>query len=101
MLRCNLQVGGEDAEIYRNRKCIFSINVQVVGGPNLKIQDIVARWPGSTHDAVIFNNSRILGRFDAGEFVNSVLLGDMQCLCAEALFVNTATQPCNKRRAAI
>ncbi|KAJ8915256.1 hypothetical protein NQ315_014763 [Exocentrus adspersus] len=68
--------GGEDGEVFRNRKSIFSLNVQVVGGPNLKIQDIVARWPGSTHDAVIFNNSRILGRFENDEFGNGILLGD-------------------------
>lgn len=69
-------LGGEDAEIYRNRKSIFSLNTQVICGPNLKIQDIVARWPGSTHDAVIFNNSRVLGRFENGEFGRGILLGN-------------------------
>uniref|UniRef100_A0A2H1WRG1 SFRICE_032285 n=1 Tax=Spodoptera frugiperda TaxID=7108 RepID=A0A2H1WRG1_SPOFR len=31
-------------EQYRNRKGYFSLNVQVVGGPNLTIHDIVSRW---------------------------------------------------------
>ncbi|VEN50693.1 unnamed protein product [Callosobruchus maculatus] len=37
--------GGREAELFRNRKRTFSINVQVVGGPNLEIYDIVARYP--------------------------------------------------------
>ncbi|XP_031329103.1 putative nuclease HARBI1 [Photinus pyralis] len=68
--------GGEDAEVYRNRKSVFSINTQVIGSSTLKVFDIVARWPGSTHDATIFNNSRIRARFEAGEFNNNVILGD-------------------------
>lgn len=68
--------GGTDGEIYRNRKQFFSINVQSVAGADLRFQDIVARWPGSTHDSYIFNNSRLKQRFEAGEFNNSVLLGD-------------------------
>lgn len=67
--------GGNDGEIYRNRKGYFSINVQAVTDPELRILDLVARWPGSSHDATIFNNSRIRARFEAGEFENSILLG--------------------------
>lgn len=68
-------LGGEDAEVYRNRKGYFSINTQVIGGSDLKILDIVARWPGSAHDQTIFNNSRIRARVEAGHFENSILLG--------------------------
>lgn len=68
--------GGEDGEIYRNRKQYFSINVQSVADANLKFQDIVARWPGSTHDSHIFNNSRLKKRFEDREFGNAVMLGD-------------------------
>lgn len=53
-----LFLGGEDAELFRNRKGFFSINVQTLCDSALRIQDIVARWPGSTHDAMIFRNSR-------------------------------------------
>ncbi|XP_071631802.1 putative nuclease HARBI1 [Temnothorax longispinosus] len=52
--------GGEEAEVYRNRKGIFTMNVQAVCDSALRILDIVARWPGSTHDATIFNASRWL-----------------------------------------
>lgn len=68
--------GGEDGEIFRNRKSYFSLNVQVICDSDLMINNIVARWPGSAHDSTIFNNSRIRTRFDIGEFANGILLGD-------------------------
>ncbi|ENN83098.1 hypothetical protein YQE_00541, partial [Dendroctonus ponderosae] len=68
--------GGEDAERFRNRKGYFSWNVQTICDAQLKIIDIVARWPGSCHDQTIFNNSRIKSRFSNGEFPNCVILGD-------------------------
>uniref|UniRef100_A0A336LP17 CSON015370 protein n=1 Tax=Culicoides sonorensis TaxID=179676 RepID=A0A336LP17_CULSO len=68
--------GGENAELFRNRKSIFSINVQAVGSYDLTVSDIEARWPGSTHDSYIFDMSFIKMRFQRGEFGNSFLLGD-------------------------
>lgn len=68
--------GGADGEVFRNRKQFFSINVQSVSSANLMFQDIVARWPGSTHDSHIFNESRLKQRFETGEFQHGVLLGD-------------------------
>ncbi|XP_064463409.1 putative nuclease HARBI1 [Ornithodoros turicata] len=53
--------GGDTAELFRNRKGYFSINVQCVCNADLCITDIVARWPGATHDATIFDSSRIRG----------------------------------------
>ena len=47
-------LGGEHAEEFRNRKGYFSLNTQVVCDHNMKIIDIVSRWPGSVHDATIF-----------------------------------------------
>lgn len=38
--------------------------------------DVVAKWPGSTHDSFILKNSGIFGRFQNGEFEQSILLGD-------------------------
>lgn len=68
--------GGNSAELYRNRKQFFSINVQTVCDSNLQIQNIVCRWPGSAHDANIFKNSVIRGKFEHGLMGESLLVGD-------------------------
>ena len=68
--------GGDEAEIYRNRKGYFSINVQTIANAKLFITDIVARWYGSAHDATIFNNSLIRAQFENGVIGAGHLLGD-------------------------
>lgn len=68
--------GGENAELYRNRKGWMSINTQIVCGPNMEILDLVCRWPGSTHDSRIFNNSRIKHIMESGVFPNCHLIAD-------------------------
>lgn len=68
--------GGNNGELFRNRKGHFSINVQTISDPNLRIMDVVARWPGSTHDQTIFINSSIHQRFDRGDFGRYILIGD-------------------------
>ncbi|XP_066583783.1 putative nuclease HARBI1 [Prorops nasuta] len=68
--------GGEDAELWRNRKGFFSINVQCLVNSDLEIMDCVVRWPGSTHDSTIFSHSRLKCRFDEMEFGNGLILGD-------------------------
>lgn len=55
--------GGLDAKIHRNRKEYFSINVQTICDTDLRIQNIVAIFPGSNHDSTIFNYSSIRGKF--------------------------------------
>ena len=65
------------AELFRCRKGYKSLNVQMVCGPspdNL-IYDVDARWPGSTHDATVWAQSRFASRCHAipSEFH---LLGD-------------------------
>lgn len=71
-----LEVGGDQAETFRNRKGYFSINVQTICNANLEITDIVARWPGSTHDSTIFNNSVRKAHFEAGCYGNALLVVD-------------------------
>ncbi|KAL0879297.1 hypothetical protein ABMA27_003076 [Loxostege sticticalis] len=68
--------GGVLSELYRCRKGYFSINVQVVCDADLKIRDIIARWPGSVHDCTIFNNSHLCADFESGRYGNHYLLGD-------------------------
>jgi hypothetical protein len=68
--------GGEDAEIFRCRKGYFALNVQTISDANLKIKNIVTRWPGSTHDQTIFNNSRVKREFCDGRYGQYMLIGD-------------------------
>lgn len=68
--------GGHDAELFRNRKRYFSINVQSVSGPHLEFYDIVANWSGSTHDSHIFNNSSLKCRLENNELEDAVILAD-------------------------
>lgn len=49
-----------------NRKGRYSINVQVVCDATLRMTNLVARWPGSTHDARILFNSAMYDEFANG-----------------------------------
>uniref|UniRef100_A0A6P7GN86 Nuclease HARBI1 n=1 Tax=Diabrotica virgifera virgifera TaxID=50390 RepID=A0A6P7GN86_DIAVI len=77
--------GGNDAEIYRNRKGYFSINIQAVCSADGLFQSITARWPGSAHDQTILNNTVVKQRFMRGDFANGVLLGDGGYTCTNYL----------------
>ncbi|XP_077507381.1 uncharacterized protein LOC144117896 [Amblyomma americanum] len=72
--------GENDAEVFRNRKGYFSINVQAITGPKLQFLDLVASWPGSAHDSRIFDNSRARVQYEQGD-IPGILLGDMGYAC--------------------
>ena len=77
--------GGEQAEIYRNRKGFLSINVQAVCDARLVFTNIVARWPGSVHDATILNHSLLCAQLESGALGDGVLLGDGGYACKSYL----------------
>ncbi|XP_061166748.1 putative nuclease HARBI1 [Saccostrea echinata] len=62
--------------IYVNRKNYHSINIQGVCDSTLKFLNVVARWPGSTHDAFIWFNSELKRLFVNGTITEGWLLGD-------------------------
>ncbi|XP_025191947.1 putative nuclease HARBI1 [Melanaphis sacchari] len=66
--------GGNYAEAYRNKNNFFSINVQIICDSRLKILDIDAKWPGSSHDSAIFDNSAIRRKLDNFHIENCVLI---------------------------
>lgn len=76
--------GGDNAERYRCRKGFMSLNVQAVSDAKLRFTNIVCSWPGSTHDARIFENSRIYTKLQQGGY-SGHLLGDSAYPCTQFL----------------
>ena len=64
--------------IFINRKNAHSINIQAICDRNVKFVDVVAKWPGSTHDAFIWRQSGINQKIASGDIptVNGWFLGD-------------------------
>ncbi|XP_059211829.1 putative nuclease HARBI1 [Centropristis striata] len=58
------------------RKHYAAINTQVVVDHDGLITDIVARWPGGTHDSFVWANSAVGQKAGRGEFGRSIFLGD-------------------------
>ncbi|KAG0722400.1 putative nuclease HARBI1 [Chionoecetes opilio] len=65
-----------DEALYMNSKRYHSINVQVVCDAANLIISYCARFPGATHDSIIWNNCALHRRFDRGDFGDYLLLGD-------------------------
>lgn len=70
----------EDEHIFVNRKNYHSLNVQLICDENLKIMNVVERFPGSTHDAHIWRQSNMSQLMEAIYHRNNenlfFLLGD-------------------------
>ncbi|XP_064459041.1 putative nuclease HARBI1 [Ornithodoros turicata] len=59
-------VPSEHEGSYVNRKNYDPINVQVIVAADCRILDVVANWPGSTHDSRILRESTIGREFERG-----------------------------------
>lgn len=55
----------EVSETFRCRKGFFSLNVQMICGPNYEVFDIDPRWPGSAHDATVWSQSDIKQKIES------------------------------------
>ena len=62
-------------EVFVNRKGIHTINIQAVCDPDMKILNLVAKWPGSTHDSFIWRSSGLHMIFERNA-INGWLLGE-------------------------
>ena len=96
--------GGQDGEIYRNRKWCFSINVQLICDCSGYISDVVARWPGSVHDSTIFDNSHVRALLETCQ-EEGYLVGDSGYACRRYLLtpllspISNAEQAYNRAHA--
>ena len=83
----------ENALAFVNRKQYYSNNVQAVCDSDAFITNIVARWPGSTHDSRIFENSKIAHKLRDGA-IDGILVGDSGYAC-RAYLVTPILKPKN------
>lgn len=65
---------GIDAELFRNKKGYFSINVQAVCDWDMSFTNIVARWYGSAHDSRVFEDSHLYADLENGLVVTLACL---------------------------
>eukprot|EP00057_Strongylocentrotus_purpuratus_P007635 XP_011662109.1 PREDICTED: putative nuclease HARBI1 [Strongylocentrotus purpuratus] len=73
--------GGDNAQRFLNRKGRFSINVQAVCTHEGLITDVVARWPGGSHDSQIFRESWLKRILQEASHEAKWLLGDSGYAC--------------------
>ena len=87
---------GEDVEMYICQKGFYSSNVQGIYDSELKFLHTVASWPGSIHDARIFDNSHVCHMLEQGNYRGLYLLGDSWYPCREYL-LTAIMNPRNER----
>ncbi|KAM4706630.1 putative nuclease HARBI1 [Discoglossus pictus] len=63
-------------DIYRNSKNFHSLNVQMVCASDMRILNLVAGYPGSTHDSYILKHSSLHSILTSGNLPKGWLLGD-------------------------
>ncbi|PIK50175.1 putative nuclease HARBI1 [Apostichopus japonicus] len=66
---------GPDEYVFVSRKGRHAINVQLICSAKYKIINVVARWPGSTHDSRILSESLVGIQFEDHQ-LQGILLGD-------------------------
>lgn len=61
---------------YVNRKGFHSVNVQIICDAHLALINVIARWPGGTHDSFIVQNSSVGLRLHRGAVEDGWLIGE-------------------------
>eukprot|EP00057_Strongylocentrotus_purpuratus_P033541 XP_791763.2 PREDICTED: putative nuclease HARBI1 [Strongylocentrotus purpuratus] len=86
--------GGEQAQRFINRKNTSSLNVQMICDCDGRILNVVARWPGGSHDSRIFRESAIKHQLEAERQDAKWLLGDSGYGC-QPYVMTPLLQPAN------
>lgn len=83
----------DDEHVYVCRKGYHAINVQGVCDHEKTFTNIVAKWPGSTGDSIIFADSSLCTHFMNGDLTRCWLLGDAGYACMPHLMTPLAETP--------
>lgn len=70
-----IKAPSENEFVFVNQKHFHSVNVQIICDAHMFLTNVVARWPGSTHDSYILVNSSVGNRLQAGCVQDGWLLG--------------------------
>lgn len=70
-----------------NRKGFHSINVQLICDADLMLLNVVARWPGGTHDSFIVQNSSVGIRLQERAVEDGWLIGECRATCHSITWV--------------
>ncbi|XP_033754693.1 putative nuclease HARBI1 [Pecten maximus] len=103
-----IQAPTQNEPTFVNRKGYHSINVQAICDEKKKLTNVVARWPGSTHDSHIFRMSDIKQYLEIHHrtLADGLILGDSGYACQKyllTLYLRPATiqqdryNECHKR----
>ncbi|XP_046360526.1 putative nuclease HARBI1 [Haliotis rufescens] len=71
---------GDEEAVYVCRKGFHAVNVQAVCDAELRFTSVVSKWPGSTHDSFMLQNSKI-GQYMETAGNDGWLLGDSGYAC--------------------
>lgn len=94
-IRLKFSIGGDEAIRFINRHHYYSINTQAICDSQLRIRNVISRWPGSVHDSRIWDNCLLHGEFEREE-IQGWLIGDAGYACQPFLMtplLNPLTNP--------
>ena len=70
-----IRAPSENEFAFINRNHFHSLNVQLVCDTDMLLTNVVAQWPGSTHDSFILRHNSVGHRLEAGTVRDWWLLG--------------------------
>ena len=82
-------------EAFVNRKGIHTINVQAVCDNDMKLLNVVAKWPGSSHDAFIWRSCSLRDLFQQGCVPDGWLIGEYHMLQPIVIIVDYVGIKCH------
>ena len=82
-----------DEGVFVNRKKVHSINTQIAFDATFNILDVVAKWPGSTHDPRILMGSGLRQLFERHHVTVGCLAGWQRLSLQDVLTPYLSPQP--------